>query len=302
MKRAIFKRASIDVCIDHMVTATPISPETLHFDVGERLIVAVPKSETRGVGEYQLLFDIDAYVGERPDIGDALFGRPDWKHVYSLRAATAIDPFSLEDVVAAAGERGAEVRYRYKGQTQHHRIIRTIVPEDEPLYELFLVPATEPAWSASAVVSRNHDLVEQSRQAARPYSEIVRRLLAIDRSNRTNPKPKGYRPGRSQKRNREFVALLKALYGGHCQVCGILLKAPASDDRAAHVHHFSPWSGDTSDRLPNVICVCPNHHAMFELKSLKWDGSALSEWQSDRWVTGTLAIDKHLVTKLSISN
>ncbi len=172
MKRAIFKRASIDVCIDHMVTATPISPETLHFDSGERLIVAVPKSEAHRVGEYQLLFEVDPYVGERPDLGDSLFARSYWMHVYSLGAVTAIDPFSLDDVVAAAGERGDVVRYRYKGQTQHHRIIRTIRPEDEPLYELFLAPATEPAWSASAAVSRNQDLAEQHRQAGRSHSEI----------------------------------------------------------------------------------------------------------------------------------
>lgn len=299
MKRAIFRRTSIDVCIEHMVTATPISPDTLHFDSGEQVIVAVPKSQAGGVGEYQLLFEIDSYVGERPDLAESLFARADWKHVYSLRAVTAIEPFSLDDVVAAAGEHGDEVRYRYKGQTQHHRIIRTIAPEDEPLYRSFLEPATEPAWSASAVVARNHERAEQRRQAGRSHSELVRRLLAMDKSNRAKPKPKGYRPGKSQKRNQEFAALVRELYASQCQVCGIVIEARVGSRRAASVHHFAPWSGDASDRLDNVICVCPNHHAMFDLKVLRWDGTALAEWQGSAWIPRVLAIDKHLTSKLT---
>jgi HNH endonuclease len=186
-----------------------------------------------------------------------------------------------------------------RGQTQHHRIIRTVAPEHEPLYELFLVLATEPAWSGSAVVARNLDLAEQRRQADQSRASVVRRLLAMDRANRAKPKLKGYRPGKSQKRNREFVALLKVLYRGSCQVCGGRIAAPSGDPSAAHVHHFEPWAGDASDRLENVICVCPNHHAMFELKAMIWNGAELSEWTNGEWRSRPLTIDKHLTTKLS---
>jgi hypothetical protein len=36
--------------------------------------------------------------------------------------------------------------------------------------------------------------------------------------NKTVRKGRAYRPGQSQQRNREFAALIKALYDGECQV------------------------------------------------------------------------------------
>jgi hypothetical protein len=57
MKRGIFKQASIDVCIEHCVLATPISPETLVFTAGEEMVVATTKAEAP-FGEYQFLFTV----------------------------------------------------------------------------------------------------------------------------------------------------------------------------------------------------------------------------------------------------
>src|SRR2546425_4939741 len=149
MKRAIFRRQSIDICIEHGIMSTPIGPEALPFTVGEHVIVATPRNEAGPVGEYQLRFTIGAYVGDRPDLGEALFNRPAWRHAYRVTAINRIDPFSLDDVVAAAGELAADVQYRYKGQTQHHRIIRTILPEHESLWLAFVKVSADPVVSAS---------------------------------------------------------------------------------------------------------------------------------------------------------
>ena len=55
VKRAIFRRNSIEIMAETMLTATPISPETLTFTPSEEMLLALPKSEAGDVGEYQLL-------------------------------------------------------------------------------------------------------------------------------------------------------------------------------------------------------------------------------------------------------
>jgi hypothetical protein len=298
MKRAIFRRGSIEIMVEKMLTATPISPATLSFEPGEEMLLALTKSEAAGVGEYQFLCRISEYVGERPDLGEQLFRRSDWKHVWRLSAISPIEPFALDQVVGAAGDRGPEVHYRYKGQTQHHRIIRTILPEDEALFRGLIEPGSEPAWSASAIVTDNEAAAEERRAAALPRSKLIGRLRRMSRENSKVPPGKEYRQGHTQRRNRTFASSLKVLYEGHCQVCGVLLQNPDGTRYLAHMHHFEPWNGDSSDRLDNVICVCPNHHAMFELGSLRWHEGTLLAWSSGSWDPRELKLDHHLTVEL----
>jgi hypothetical protein len=68
------------------------------------------------------------------------------------------------------------------------------------------------------------------------------------------------------------------------------------------MHHFQPWNGDNSDQLGNVICVCPNHHAMFELASLRWHEGTLLEWSPNEWTPRPLAVDRHLAVALEAAN
>ena len=70
-----------------MLTATPISPETLTFFPGEEMLLAPCQRARPGdVGEYRLLCRISEYLGDLPDQQQEVFGRPDWKHVYRLSA------------------------------------------------------------------------------------------------------------------------------------------------------------------------------------------------------------------------
>lgn len=297
MKRAIFKRQSIDVCIEGRVLATPISPETLAFAPGEEMIVATPKVEA-AAGEYQFLFVVGEYLGADAAHAERLFGRASWKHLYEIDSITTIRPFSLAQVVAAAGPKGADVEYRYKGQTQHHRIIRTIEPGDEALWRAFLEIESEPATSAAAAVERN--AAEAAVQLARSLAddEIVKRLLRRSKQNVKLGSGRAYRSSKSQRRSRDFSALVKLLYNGHCQVCGAAITDLVGDRTAAEVHHLEPWDGDRSDRLDNVICVCPNDHARFELGLLTWSAVGLSRWDGTLWAVAPLVLDRHLLVLL----
>jgi HNH endonuclease len=296
VKRAIFHKRSIDVCVDELVVATPIGPTALVFVPGEEMVVAVPKSTT-AIGEYQFLFRVETYMGESSTRAEKLFGRPAWRHFYRLASATSISPFALDDVIALAGNRGGEIWERYHGQTQHHRIIRHIYSEDEPLFRQFIHAATEPVWVASAVVEANDVAVVRRRARERTKADIVRRLLAMDRQSRSTPPGKQYRPGKSQRRNSEFAELVRALYDDKCQVCGIQILDLEGVPRRSHVHHFEPWNGDHSDRVENVICVCPNDHARFELGVLTWAKGELLR-RDNGWRTSALVVDLHLTVRL----
>jgi hypothetical protein len=298
LKRGIFHKRSIDVCLDGMVFATPMRPTTLVFAPGEEIVVAVPKHSAGEVGEYQFLFRIEGYVEDSPKRAEQLFGRAAWRHIYRLASATTIRPFSLDELITRAGDRGDLIWERYHGQTQHHRIVRDIFPEDEPLFRAFLQPGTEPVWTASAIVD-DHELAPIRRRVReRSPADIVRRLRAMDKQSETTPPGKQYRPGRSQKRNAEFTELVRALYDYRCQVCGIQLCDRDGKPGRSQVHHFEGWDGDRSDRTDNVICVCPNDHARFELGVLRWKGGELQGWADGAWGARELALDRHLLVNL----
>jgi putative restriction endonuclease len=57
---------------------------------------------------------------------------------------------------------------------------------------------------------------------------------------------------------------IKELYNYHCQVCDIRLEGTAGPyAEAAHVRPLGkPHNG--SDSLDNLLCLCPNHHVLFD--------------------------------------
>lgn len=58
---------------------------------------------------------------------------------------------------------------------------------------------------------------------------------------------------------------LKELYKCSCQVCGLQLKGPASFyAEAAHIRPLGrPHDGP--DTMDNLLCLCPNHHYLFDV-------------------------------------
>ena len=61
---------------------------------------------------------------------------------------------------------------------------------------------------------------------------------------------------------------IKRLHDYRCQICGIRLETPAGAyAEAAHVKPLgSPHNGP--DVLANILCLCPNHHVLFDYGAL----------------------------------
>ena len=58
---------------------------------------------------------------------------------------------------------------------------------------------------------------------------------------------------------------VKELYGHACQVCSTRLKGPTGPyAEGAHIKPIGrPHNGP--DSQANILCLCPNHHALFDL-------------------------------------
>lgn len=57
---------------------------------------------------------------------------------------------------------------------------------------------------------------------------------------------------------------IKKLYGFECQVCGLAIKTKSGNyAEGAHIRPLGkPHEGD--DSSDNILCLCPNHHVMFD--------------------------------------
>lgn len=70
-------------------------------------------------------------------------------------------------------------------------------------------------------------------------------------------------------RKKSLVNKIKKLYNNTCQICGIQLKINPNICYS-EVHHIKPLGQPHtgSDSLDNMICVCPNHHVLLDLKAV----------------------------------
>jgi putative restriction endonuclease len=66
---------------------------------------------------------------------------------------------------------------------------------------------------------------------------------------------------RDTKKSRE----IKELYEYRCQICGLQIEGPGG--RYAEAAHIRPLGRlhNGPDAFENLMCLCPNHHAMFDL-------------------------------------
>ena len=127
-------------------------------------------------------------------------------------------------------------------------------------------------------ISRLRSLLAQQAQQ-RADDEITRketeqRNFFTNRANATSP------PDWVEVNSRRFVRdyptgnRLKGIYGYSCQVCGITIPTPDCGINAesgyAEIHHIRPLgSGHEGPDFPgNMIVLCPNHHAAFDLATM----------------------------------
>ncbi|WP_052185233.1 HNH endonuclease [Methylotenera versatilis] len=69
---------------------------------------------------------------------------------------------------------------------------------------------------------------------------------------------------------------VKSLNNQQCQICGISIEMPAGK-KYSEAHHIKPLGQPHNgpDIIENMICVCPNHHAMLDYGAIKLVASNL---------------------------
>jgi 5-methylcytosine-specific restriction protein A len=69
---------------------------------------------------------------------------------------------------------------------------------------------------------------------------------------------------------------VKYVHEYKCQICGITLKI-GEDKFYAEAHHIKPLGNghNGADVVENIICVCPNHHALLDLGAIQIEQSEL---------------------------
>ena len=66
-------------------------------------------------------------------------------------------------------------------------------------------------------------------------------------------------------RDTELARRVKAIHSYRCQVCGHSIQLP-NGSFYAEAHHLKPLGRphDGPDKIGNIVCLCPNHHAEFD--------------------------------------
>lgn len=79
-------------------------------------------------------------------------------------------------------------------------------------------------------------------------------------------------------RDTALAKRVKEMHRHSCQVCGICLQYPRrSYGQAAHIRGLgSPHNGP--DELPNLLCLCPNHHILFDGLEIYIDDDDVVKW------------------------
>lgn len=70
--------------------------------------------------------------------------------------------------------------------------------------------------------------------------------------------------------------LVKRINNYSCQICGLSIDLP-QDRKYVEAHHIKPLGEPHNgpDVLENLICVCPNHHAMLDYAAISLDLSQI---------------------------
>ena len=117
-----------------------------------------------------------------------------------------------------------------------------------------------------------------------PDQEIVWRELlsptAIDIDEPIQPsrvRIETYRIIRDSATSRE----IKQLYQNECQLCGESLRL--KDGREySEVHHIQPLGKGGPDIRENILCVCPNHHALLDFVAIPLNNDTFKQHPTHR--------------------
>lgn len=96
-------------------------------------------------------------------------------------------------------------------------------------------------------------------------------------------------------RSGPVIEFVKKTHNNKCQVCGIVLSHPGGEtSEGAHVRPLgTPHSG--SDTVDNVLCLCPNHHTLFDRGGI-WVSEDWWVYDMNKKMVGELRrLDQHIL-------
>lgn len=76
-------------------------------------------------------------------------------------------------------------------------------------------------------------------------------------------------------RDTALAEQVKEEYDYTCQICGTKIDL-VGDKAYAEAHHVHPLGENGPDVKENIMCVCPNHHAMLDYKVLRLNADRIS--------------------------
>jgi putative restriction endonuclease len=136
-------------------------------------------------------------------------------------------------------------------------------PADGYRYDgLYYVESYRPKDGISGFKIQQYNLVASPQ--ADPVTNPPPATAPAQRSAPTSSTEQSYATVQRLVRNTAITEWVKELYDFTCQICGTRLETPAGPyAEGAHVRPMGrPHDGP--DSVDNVICLCPNHHVLFD--------------------------------------
>lgn len=189
--------------------------------------------------------------------------------------------------------------YRKDGKWYHNLKKFPGVLFDANGYILF---STKEAYESHPQLQRKNDLhVVGGIRSLKEYNHftayqknLVFRVPNTEQSERTDfsreTSLRAIREVNTILRKRSLVNRIKQLYDHQCQICGTRIEI-RNGQFYSEVHHIiplgEPYNG--KDSMDNMLCVCPNHHALLDFNSIPLD-------------TSTLMLTKHQISQASLAH
>lgn len=103
-------------------------------------------------------------------------------------------------------------------------------------------------------------------------------------------------------RDTKIAVKVKEAYDYACQICGVVINLPSGGKYAegAHIKPLgTPHNGP--DRFSNILCLCPNHHVMFDFYAISIDPETLTVLGLENKDTKLRTIESHKIDKEYLS-
>lgn len=169
-------------------------------------------------------------------------------------------PKQIADQEFTVGNKGLQISCDYSLPVRVWRGFQTKYgPEKGYRYDgIYYVTEYERVIGVSGFyVCRFHLVSEES------YDDIINK---IDSTLKDDSEPPDRVPTKGSRIKRDYSLpdKIKDIYSNKCQICGAKLPSPKGDiSIGAHIKGLGkPHEGP--DKLSNMFCLCPNHHAQFD--------------------------------------